>query len=136
MFVADASFALAWVLEDECSDRVDEVLEQMGVGGVCVPSHWSLEVTNGLLAAARRGRIDVSDLHMLIPDLRAMIEETDLQTEREAWEGILSLAWRRKLTSYDAAYLELCLRKKLPLATLDEKLATAARLESATVLPD
>jgi predicted nucleic acid-binding protein len=40
---------------------------------------------------------------------------------------ILQLARRYRLSSYDASYLELALRKGLPLATLDADLAKAAR---------
>ncbi len=40
--------------------------------------------------------------------------------------AILSLALRYDLSSYDAAYLELALRKQLPIATQDEALREAA----------
>jgi predicted nucleic acid-binding protein len=38
------------------------------------------------------------------------------------------------LTVYDAAYLELALREALPLATLDEALAAAARAEGVPLV--
>ena len=40
---------------------------------------------------------------------------------------VLALARTHRLTVYDAAYLELALRVDAPLATLDRKLAAAAR---------
>jgi predicted nucleic acid-binding protein len=42
---------------------------------------------------------------------------------------VLELARKHQLTFYDAAYLELAARERLPLATLDKQLAGAARLE-------
>jgi len=43
--------------------------------------------------------------------------------------ALMTLARRDRLTVYDAAYLELALRERLDLATLDENLAEAARRE-------
>ena len=37
-----------------------------------------------------------------------------------AFDQILSVARQRNLTGYDAAYLELVVRRNLPLATLDD----------------
>ena len=42
-------------------------------------------------------------------------------------DAVLALARLHRLTIYDAAYLELALRIDAPLATLDKKLAAAAR---------
>ena len=44
------------------------------------------------------------------------------------------LALSYRLTSYDAAYLELAIRLNLPLATLDDELIRAARAAGVTVL--
>jgi predicted nucleic acid-binding protein len=46
----------------------------------------------------------------------------------------LTLARRHRLTVYDAAYLELALREALPMATLDEALASAARAEGVSLV--
>ena len=50
--------------------------------------------------------------------------------------GVLTLARRHRLTFYDAAYLELAVREALPLATLDQALATAARAEGVPLVGD
>ena len=47
---------------------------------------------------------------------------------------VLSLARKHVLTAYDAAYLALALAERLPLATLDKRLAQAARAEKAGLL--
>jgi hypothetical protein len=52
---------------------------------------------------------------------------TDPYTDTNAWSQTLQLAHQCGLTVHDAAYLELALRRRLPLATLDEKLCAGAR---------
>jgi predicted nucleic acid-binding protein len=44
------------------------------------------------------------------------------------------LAHRHRLTLYDAAYLELAQRRRLPLATLDSDLRAAAMAEGVPLL--
>lgn len=51
-----------------------------------------------------------------------------------AWHDTLALARSHRLTSYDAAYLELALRRGLPLATRDKALQAAARLEGVPLM--
>ena len=48
----------------------------------------------------------------------------------------LILARRHGLTVYDAVYLELAQRENIPLATLDGKLANAARAEKVRLIED
>jgi predicted nucleic acid-binding protein len=60
----------------------------------------------------------------------------DDETPRLHWREVVALARLRKLTVYDATYLELALRTGLPLATLDQDLASAARAESVQLLID
>jgi len=59
----------------------------------------------------------------------------DTETADRAWTATVELAERFQLSLYDAAYLELALRRKLPLATLDAVLIRAAKASGATVLP-
>ena len=49
------------------------------------------------------------------------------------WGDVLRLARKHKLTAYDAAYLELALRRNLPLATLDKQLLTALHASGFTL---
>jgi predicted nucleic acid-binding protein len=50
----------------------------------------------------------------------------DDETNDRAWSEVLSVARAHRLSAYDAAYLELALRRRLPLATLDNQLKAAA----------
>jgi predicted nucleic acid-binding protein len=48
------------------------------------------------------------------------------ETNDRAWGEVLSLGRAHRPSAYDAAYLELALRRGLQLATLDHKLKAAA----------
>ena len=82
----------------------------------------------------RRGRIDRAYRDASLADLRSLAITIDPGTNRAAWAATLQLADRFGLTSYDAAYLELALRRRLPLATLDGDLVRAARAENVPLV--
>ncbi|MEK1934078.1 MAG: type II toxin-antitoxin system VapC family toxin [Pararhizobium sp.] len=133
--VIDASIALSWCFDDEASDETDAVAQNVIANGGLVPSHFHLELANVLLQAERRGRISASEIAQRLDLIAQMPLETDPQTAGRAWNETLSLARTHKLTSYDAAYLELACRKGAALATKDKALATAANhLGCLTVL--
>jgi len=46
---------------------------------------------------------------------------------------VLPLARKHGLSAYDAAYLELAIRHRAPLSTLDEKLRRAAKVAGITI---
>jgi predicted nucleic acid-binding protein len=124
--VIDSSAALSWCFEDEASPETDAVFEQVRDQGAVVPGLWHLEVANVLLQAERRGRITTGDVAMrleLIADLPIM---TDDETIARAWREILALARAEGLTTYDATYLEVAIRRGLPLVTKDAALIAAA----------
>ncbi len=135
-FVADASMTLAWYLHDEDTESADWVRERLLREGLCVPAHWALEVCGALLAAVRRGRITMLELRELASDLRLLPETIDYQTDAAAWSTTLDLAEEHRLTISDAAYLELALRRKLPLATLDKQLHGAALALGVALVPE
>ena len=57
-FVLDASVALSWCFEDEDDDYAVRVLDALRSSEAVVASLWPLEMSNGLVVAERRGRID------------------------------------------------------------------------------
>jgi predicted nucleic acid-binding protein len=75
----------------------------------------------------RRGRIDTARRESVLRDLSLLAISIDPDTDKAAWAATLQLADRFGLTLYDAAYLELALRRGLPLATLDRALRAAAQ---------
>jgi predicted nucleic acid-binding protein len=102
------------------------VLDQVVDQGAVVPALWKLEVANGFAIAIRRKRVGVSFRDSAISQLATMPIVSDLDADTYAWTTTLHLSDRFQLTPYDAAYLELAQRRKLPLATLDRTLRTAA----------
>jgi predicted nucleic acid-binding protein len=132
--VLDSSATLAWVYKDERSDAIAQVLDQVISMGAWVPSLWRLEVADVLEMSVRRGRVDAAFRDATLADLEFLPIQTDLDTEKHAWQATLRLAERHRLTLYDAAYLELAMRRRLPLASLDRQLRAAASAESVTLL--
>jgi predicted nucleic acid-binding protein len=127
--VIDASVALAWVFGDERHDVAWQVVERLREGPAWVPAHFHLEVSNGLLTGLRRGRLTPDEVRTAIVSLGALPIELDLETPSRAFSESWPLAAQHGLTNYDAACLELAIRRGLPLATLDERLVSAARAE-------
>jgi predicted nucleic acid-binding protein len=122
--VLDSSVTLAWLYSDEITESIRRVFEAVAEQGAVVPALWKLEIANSLTVAVRRGRIGRDFRRAALSDLAMLEIATDPHTE--AWGQTLELADRCDLTVYDAAYLELALRRRLPLATLDEKLRVGA----------
>lgn len=82
----------------------------------------------------RKGRTDAEFRDAALRDLALLPIKVDLETDRRAWHETAGLASRHGLTLYDAAYLELALRRRLPIATLDRELIAAAIAENVMVL--
>lgn len=131
-FVLDSSVALAWLLQDEANERTDALADRLEQENAHIPSIWSLEVGNALMTALRRKRISNGDFERCISALSALPIEVDTAA---GLAGVLLIAQRFGLTSYDAAYLELAQRRGFPLATLDEKLRQACKALKVSVLP-
>lgn len=135
-FVLDCSIAVSWCFEDEASDLCDALLERVRDEGALVPSLWHLELGNVMIQAERRGRVmsaDVTTRLELIGDLPIV---TDGETPLRALHEILALARAENLTTYDAAYLELAIRRGLPLATNDKRLRSAGKNTGVQIIPD
>ena len=132
-FVVDASVSAVWVFDDESNPMADVLLAELrGDSSGFVPQHWSLEMWNTLLVGARRGRIALED----IPSRMSSLGSLRLHTDAEArFEDGLYLARLYNLTMYDAMYLELALRRRLPLATLDRRLSQATSNAGVETLP-
>ena len=127
--VLDASMALAWCFEDEGGDYALQVLDSLRTEEAVVPTLWMLEVSNGLLVAERRDRIDSATVTKFTRLLLSLPVAVDPAERGRAFGETRRLARAHGLTLYDAAYLELGVRMGVPLATLDGALAAAAETE-------
>ncbi len=135
MLVLDSSVALTWCFADEASPATDALLDDITANGALVPGLWFLELGNVLLAAERRRRITAADAAARLDLISTLPIYIDQQSIGRAWTEILHLARAQKLTTYDATYLDLALRRHLPLATKDRALAEAARRVEVAVMP-
>lgn len=134
-FVIDNSVVMAWCFEDETSRYADTVLDKLEVSTAIVPSIWPLEVGNVLLVAERKKRLSEADSARFI----ALLTELPITIEQEPpgrmLKEILALAREHQLSSYDASYLDLAMRKGLPIATLDNGLVAAAERSQTPIVP-
>lgn len=135
-FVLDCSVAISWYFADEKTDKTDQLRDKLVEGVIFVPLLWSMEVCNVVSVAYRRGRITTEEVPKLLADLKDLPDEIDNETEAMVWQHSFQLAQKHKLSVYDAVYLELAIRKKTPLATLDRRLKEACFAADVKVLPE
>jgi predicted nucleic acid-binding protein len=134
-FVLDASVALSWIFEDEYSAYAEFVAEVVVDGQAVVPVVWPLEIANVLLIATRRGRLAEHAAPALLGSLSRLRIEFDRGIPLESLaQSTLSIGSAPGVSAYDASYLELAMRRGLPLATLDERLARAASSAGIDIL--
>ena len=129
-FVLDNSVTMRWLLATEnIEDQryAEDVMTTLVSVDAIVPSLWHLEVCNVVTRSERRGDIDVGQSEGFIAQLENLPVYVDALTANQAFSRTLGLARNYNLSSYDAAYLELAIREGLPLATLDNALAKAAK---------
>ncbi len=136
-FVLDSSFALTWVFADEATPETDAALDSLGHGAeAVVPALWRWEVGNVLLLSERRKRITQAESHQHMTLLATLPIEKDDVSLDEAWTATYLLARKYNISLYDAAYLELAVRRGLPLASVDTDLRKAANAEGVALLPE
>ena len=123
-FVLDCSVTLPWFLEDERTAFTDSLLFAAKQAEYWVPGLWCLEFPNALLVAERRQRIErqrrIEALNQ-IPKLQIHVDSEPVDLK-----AVSLVAEKHDLSCYDAAYLELALRRGLGLVTLDRDLGDAA----------
>ena len=127
--VMDASAALAWVFERENSEEsatANKLLASMSQDSAIVPSLWHFEVVNALLVGERRGMISEAETADFLGRLNALPIETDSADLGLARVAILRSAREFQLSSYDASYLELAIRRGALMATFDQRLLASA----------
>jgi predicted nucleic acid-binding protein len=133
-FVVDNSVVMSWCFKDETNKYGDAVIEKLAESTAIVPPIWPLEVVNVLLVAERRNRLKQVDsvrFITLLSQLPIVVEHEGLARQMK---DLLALGRTNNLSSYNAAYLDLSMRKDCPIATLDKKLIEAAKKVDITIL--
>lgn len=137
-FVLDASVGLAWAVDDPEPDSARAIRESFLTGRIAiVPSLWVLEIANGLVMAERRGKLDLAEVERardLYESMMANYIEVQADSPQAGFREIQEIARKHQLTAYNAAYLFLALRHRLPLATLDGSLRVAAQKSGVEIL--
>ena len=127
-FVLDASTALGWMLDRPVPARAAQARKRISAGEVpVVPGLWLHEVSNAVVTSERRGRLTADQVNTLAVDLDEFSDVVEVDPLAVRASVLVETARQTQLTVYDAAYLELAARRRLPLATLDDKLREAAR---------
>lgn len=133
-FVVDNSVVMSWCFKDETNNYADTVLDKLTEATAIVPSIWPLEVVNVLLVAERQKRLSESDSVRFITLLSQLPIVVEYDRPEMMIKELLALARANNLSSYDASYLDLAMRKGFPIATIDNKLIEAARRVDVPIL--
>ena len=123
--ILDCSMAMAWCFEDESTPETAGIQDRLATEAAIVPADWYLEVTNVLAMAEKRKRISPDDAVQFLQQLCVFDIQVDEEASVCAFEHFLPLCRTHGLTSYDAAYLDLVIRRQLPLASLYDALRQA-----------
>lgn len=104
-------------------DRIEQFLDSVDL---VQPAHWPLELAGLTVRSAREKRLAADDRLRMRGQLRDLIAAAEVDGHLPA-PAVFDVAMKHHLSVYDAAYLELVLRNKLPLLTGDGSLGKAAR---------
>jgi predicted nucleic acid-binding protein len=126
-FVLDSSVALAWFFADEADAYANDVAHKFASARALVPAIWPLEIANTIVMGERRKRSTEAQAARWLTYLQGLPIDVEPTVITFAWGNVLRLAREHQVSTYDAAYLELALRRSRPLATLDDGLRTALR---------
>lgn len=99
-----------------------------------VTAFWPHEVLNALLVGERRKRLTPEHTAAFLGELRQMRVSVEATVTAKVFETIQELCRKHRLKAYDAAYLELAMRRTLALATVDDALMEAAMAEGMKLL--
>jgi len=128
-FILDNTVTMAWCFTDEATEFTETLLNRLSdlTDTALVPALWLYEVVNVAEMAVRKGRITREKATAFLESLADLPIEVEDLSRTEVFVSVRALAERYRLTSYDAAYLELAIRHRLPLAAFDNDLNKAAR---------
>jgi predicted nucleic acid-binding protein len=125
---------MRWCFEGT-SPYADRILDGLLSGDQAyVPMLWLYEVVSVLAQSERIGAISAEKAGGFMEDLRALEIDVDSGNREQIFGKVYQLALEYRLTGYDAAYLELAIRKGLPLASLDGDLNKAARRAGVEII--
>jgi predicted nucleic acid-binding protein len=126
--VIDSSVGFSWVHPNQATPETNKLLEDVEAGAsVVVPPLWFLAMANSLLVLQRRKKLTREERKAALLTLSEMRFIVDDAPAKAAFDKVSELADKHDLTVYDAVYLEVALRRKLPLASRDTALIHVAK---------
>ena len=134
MFIADASTTLAWFLERSLSVSEQKAWDVTRRSIIVVPAIWLTETQNAILKRVRQRKIDLEEATNIRLELALLDKRVDTEFDQGAIDRTWELATQHMLTFYDACYLELAWRLRLPLASSDSALCRAAKAMNMELL--
>lgn len=127
-YILDASATASLILPDEASPNMEKIIEGIDESSTFwVPILWWSETSNILTQAIKQKRININDIETIQNIFSKLNLVTDMEFNFKNQKEIIHLSLKYSLSSYDATYLELALRKAGRLLTLDKKLAKVAK---------
>ena len=119
---------MAWCFTEEATESTKALLGRLSdlTDSAVVPTLWLYEVVNVVELAVRKGRIPGEKAIAFLDSLADLPIEVENPSRAQVFTTVRMLAGKYQLTGYDAAYLELATRHKLPIASLDKALSRAA----------
>ncbi|HEX3685054.1 MAG TPA: type II toxin-antitoxin system VapC family toxin [Bryobacteraceae bacterium] len=136
-FVLDASVAISWCFPGDLTENTAysrRVLSELTLRDAIVPEIWAFEIANTIFVSfTKRKRITEPQIREYLGRLKALPIKVEYSS---LWANVELESYARKsgVSAYDVAYLDLALRKHLPLATSDAHLVAAAVAEGIEVL--
>ncbi len=130
--VVDASVSLKWVLDDEDGVAPSIELRNEAVRGqvqMVAPSLWMYEVTNALVVAYLKGRVDLQQSGRAL----ALLKNQGVRLADPEPMDCLEIATSFEISGYDAAYLALAETLETELWTGDRRLYEKVRGRSERV---
>jgi predicted nucleic acid-binding protein len=131
-FVVDASITAGWAFLEN-HPRTEFAFERLLLEPAAAPALWWYEVRNLLIVRERsqhRNAANTEAFLALLATLPILLDHVPVERE------VLRLARAHKLPVYDAAYLELAGRQRIPLATLDTDLLRVARAAGIAIVQE
>jgi len=126
VYVLDCSYCASLFLPDEKSEDNKKAFQKINENDeVYIPLLWWYELSNVLTIAVRRKRLTHTDALNINNLLSSFNFITDTNYGSDYTEKLLQLSQLYNLSSYDASYLELAIRKMGILGTLDKDLKKA-----------
>jgi predicted nucleic acid-binding protein len=121
--------------ESAAHPYADSVLSRLAGGETAiVPVLWFYEASAVLARERNRGTLPAPKADEFLAELKYLNILADEESAGRAFTDVRRLAIAYRLTSYDAAYLEVALRRNLPLASLDDELIRASKAAGAAVI--